>query len=106
MSVTMLWLFPLAAFALISTSIADQAIDKDIVQDEAHLKEHLKNKVETSGPTTAEKQRFRWFWITDLNHDGYLDGIEIMKSLTHSHDHSNKANIIPENAIKRWLTQH
>ncbi|VDO39292.1 unnamed protein product [Haemonchus placei] len=30
--------------------------------------------------------RFHYFWINDLNHDGRLDGIEILKSMSHSHD--------------------
>nr|CDJ84848.1 multiple coagulation factor deficiency protein 2 [Haemonchus contortus] len=60
--------------------------DQKAIHDEAHMKEHLKDKIGVDAPMSEEQKRFHYFWINDLNHDGKLDGIEILKSMSHSHD--------------------
>ncbi|XGW05626.1 hypothetical protein V3C99_016186 [Haemonchus contortus] len=50
------------------------------------MKEHLKDKIEIDAPRSEDQKRFHYFWINDLNHDGKLDGLEILKSMMHSHD--------------------
>ncbi|VDO47869.1 unnamed protein product [Haemonchus placei] len=60
--------------------------DDKAIHDEAHMKEHLKDKIEIDAPRSEAQKRFHYFWINDLNHDGKLDGLEILKSMIHSHD--------------------
>nr|CDJ84849.1 Multiple coagulation factor deficiency protein [Haemonchus contortus] len=60
--------------------------DDKAIHDEAHMKEHLKGKIEVNAPMTEAQKLFHYFSMNDLNHDNQLDGIEILKSMTHSHD--------------------
>ncbi|UMM34875.1 hypothetical protein L5515_007750 [Caenorhabditis briggsae] len=49
-----------------------------------HIKQHLENKIEVE-KLTEEQQRFHYFALHDLNKDNFIDGIEILKALTHDH---------------------
>ncbi|KAK5966202.1 EF-hand domain-containing protein [Trichostrongylus colubriformis] len=81
-----LLLFMLLAAPCLSKLSLHKFADKDAIRDEAHMKEHLKNKIETTATESEERRLFHWFLINDLNHDGNIDGLEIMKSVIHSHD--------------------
>ncbi|KAI6190583.1 hypothetical protein M3Y97_00134300 [Aphelenchoides bicaudatus] len=60
------------------------------VHDKEHMKQHLGNKIDVE-QMNEQKQRFHYFKLHDLNKDGALDGIEIIKALTHSHEeHDSK----------------
>ncbi|VDO81132.1 unnamed protein product [Heligmosomoides polygyrus] len=49
-----------------------------------HIKQHLEHKIDVS-TLSEEQQRFHYFSIHDLNKDNNIDGIEILKALTHDH---------------------
>ncbi|KAK6755215.1 hypothetical protein RB195_013909 [Necator americanus] len=55
------------------------------VHDEGHIKQHLEDKINV-GTMTEEQQRFHYFSMNDLDKDNRIDGIEIVKALTHSHE--------------------
>ncbi|KAI6220880.1 hypothetical protein M3Y99_01584200 [Aphelenchoides fujianensis] len=58
---------------------------KDDIQDAEHMKQHLKTKIDVE-KLDEQKQKFHYFKLHDSNKDGALDGLEIMKALTHNHD--------------------
>ncbi|CAI4223351.1 unnamed protein product [Auanema sp. JU1783] len=62
------------------------------VHDEAHIKQHLENKIEVE-KLSEEQQRFHYFSMHDLNKDQYIDGIEIVKALTHDHENESGPGI-------------
>lgn len=57
--------------------------DPKITQDEAHLKEHLKDQIDTNKQMTPEEMEFHYFRLHDTNNDTKLDGLEIMAALNH-----------------------
>ena len=51
-----------------------------------HLKLHLENKIDVSNEEwNDEKEMFHYFSMHDLNKDAVIDGLEIMKAITHDH---------------------
>ncbi|XP_061194681.1 multiple coagulation factor deficiency protein 2 homolog [Saccostrea echinata] len=60
--------------------------DPKISQDEAHLKEHLKDQIDTNKRMTPEEMEFHYFRLHDTNNDTKLDGLEIMAALHHMGD--------------------
>ncbi|EJW77352.1 hypothetical protein WUBG_11739, partial [Wuchereria bancrofti] len=64
--------------------------EKDAVHDTSHIKQHLKRKVNV-GKMSLNKdlETFHYFRMHDLNKDGKIDGIELIKGLTHLHDKMN-----------------
>ncbi|CAA96671.2 EF-hand domain-containing protein [Caenorhabditis elegans] len=64
------------------------------VHDEEHIKQHLENKIEVE-KLTEEQQRFHYFSMHDLNKDNFIDGIEILKALTHTHDAHDSGHPVP-----------
>ncbi|XP_060069035.1 putative cyclin-dependent serine/threonine-protein kinase DDB_G0272797/DDB_G0274007 [Ylistrum balloti] len=57
--------------------------DNKIVHDEAHLKEHLKEEIDTSKPMTPQEMEFHYFRLHDADNNTKLDGLEIMSALSH-----------------------
>ncbi|KAI6242036.1 hypothetical protein M3Y99_00280600 [Aphelenchoides fujianensis] len=51
--------------------------------ERAHAKEHLRRKIDVQH-MDEKKERFHYFKMNDLNGDLYLDGLEIIKAITHS----------------------
>uniref|UniRef100_A0A914CK07 Multiple coagulation factor deficiency protein 2 n=1 Tax=Acrobeloides nanus TaxID=290746 RepID=A0A914CK07_9BILA len=61
--------------------------DQKSVHDQAHIKQHLDSKIDIDEvKLDPEKERFHYFSMHDLNQDNLIDGIEIAKAITHSHD--------------------
>uniref|UniRef100_A0A1I7YAQ1 EF-hand domain-containing protein n=1 Tax=Steinernema glaseri TaxID=37863 RepID=A0A1I7YAQ1_9BILA len=60
------------------------------VHDAEHIKEHLEGKVDPTADMTPEQLQFHYFNIYDLNKDGHLDGVELVKAITHYHEHSEQ----------------
>ncbi|KAI6236607.1 hypothetical protein M3Y95_00175700 [Aphelenchoides besseyi] len=60
---------------------------KDEINDIEHLKLHIEDKIEfkkdTFDPTHS---KFHYFNLHNLNKDAYIDGLELMKGITHGHD--------------------
>ncbi|VDK20888.1 unnamed protein product [Anisakis simplex] len=56
-----------------------------------HLKEHLKNKIDVDSQSdwSDEKEVFYYFELADLNKDFYIDGLELIQTVT-AHEHSSK----------------
>ncbi|KAK0413361.1 hypothetical protein QR680_006757 [Steinernema hermaphroditum] len=63
-----------------------QAYDAD------HIKEHLDGKVDPTANMTPEQLQFHYFNMYDLDKNGRLDGIELIKVLTHHHEHTEQQN--------------
>ncbi|OWF43533.1 Multiple coagulation factor deficiency protein 2-like [Mizuhopecten yessoensis] len=57
--------------------------DNKVVHDEAHLKEHLKEQIDTSKPMTQQEMEFHYFRLHDADNNTKLDGLEIMAALSH-----------------------
>ncbi|KAL3083004.1 hypothetical protein niasHS_010806 [Heterodera schachtii] len=55
------------------------------VKDEGHIKEHLEGKVDPTAHMTPEQLQFHYFNMHDLDKNGKLDGIELIKAITHFH---------------------
>ncbi|KHN81346.1 Multiple coagulation factor deficiency protein 2 -like protein [Toxocara canis] len=54
-------------------------------QDAEHIKEHLDGKVDPTANMTPEQLQFHYFNMHDLDKNGKLDGIELIKAITHFH---------------------
>jgi len=50
-----------------------------------HIKEHLEGKVDPTANMTPEQLQFHYFNMHDLDRNGRLDGIELIKAITHFH---------------------
>ncbi|XP_033735753.1 multiple coagulation factor deficiency protein 2 homolog [Pecten maximus] len=57
--------------------------DDKVVHDEAHLKEHLQEEIDTSKPMTPQEMEFHYFRLHDADNNTKLDGLEIMSALSH-----------------------
>ncbi|KAL5008813.1 hypothetical protein ScPMuIL_014394 [Solemya velum] len=57
--------------------------DPKVTQDQAHLKEHLKDEVDTDREMTPQEMEFHYFRLHDANNDTQLDGLEILAALSH-----------------------
>uniref|UniRef100_A0A0R3RN67 EF-hand domain-containing protein n=1 Tax=Elaeophora elaphi TaxID=1147741 RepID=A0A0R3RN67_9BILA len=56
-----------------------------------HIKEHLKKQVDVRKMTLNKNlEIFHYFRMHDLNKDGKIDGLEIIKGVTHLHDDEQK----------------
>ncbi|CAK5027413.1 unnamed protein product [Meloidogyne enterolobii] len=56
------------------------------VKDEEHIKEHLEGKVDPTAHMTPEQLQFHYFNMHDLDKNGKLDGIELIKAISHYHE--------------------
>ncbi|VDM56541.1 unnamed protein product, partial [Angiostrongylus costaricensis] len=54
-------------------------------KDEQHIKEHLEGKVDPTANMTPEQLQFHYFNMHDLDKNGRLDGVELIKAITHFH---------------------
>ncbi|CAB3398289.1 unnamed protein product [Caenorhabditis bovis] len=54
-------------------------------KDEHHIKEHLDGKVDPTANMTPEQLQFHYFNMHDLDKNGKLDGVELIKAITHFH---------------------
>ncbi|CAC5405703.1 MCFD2 [Mytilus coruscus] len=57
--------------------------DTSLTQDEAHIKEHLKDEIDVTKKMTPQELEFHYFRLHDTNNDTKLDGLEIMSALSH-----------------------
>ncbi|XGW05603.1 hypothetical protein V3C99_016173, partial [Haemonchus contortus] len=78
-----------ALFGFISAltvAIVDESnfADPTEIHNTRHIKQHLKNNGKTHS-ISKEKERLYYFLMHDLNNDSFIDGNEILRSLTHSH---------------------
>ncbi|VDK87684.1 unnamed protein product [Litomosoides sigmodontis] len=59
---------------------------KDAIHDTEHIKQHLKRKVDVSKILfSKDLEIFHYFQMHDLNKDGKIDGLELIKGITHLH---------------------
>ncbi|KAI6213038.1 hypothetical protein M3Y94_00102200 [Aphelenchoides besseyi] len=63
---------------------------RDAINDEEHIAQHLKDKVKVQ-QLNEQQKKFHYFKLHDLNRDSSLDGLEIMKAITHNHDDESNA---------------
>ena len=54
-------------------------------KDEGHIKEHLEGKVDPTSNMTPEQLQFHYFNMHDLDKNSRLDGVELIKAITHFH---------------------
>ncbi|CAJ0582026.1 unnamed protein product, partial [Mesorhabditis spiculigera] len=54
--------------------------------DAEHIKEHLDGKVDPTSQMTPEQLQFHYFNMHDLDKNGKLDGVELIKAITHFHN--------------------
>ncbi|GMT10708.1 hypothetical protein PFISCL1PPCAC_2005 [Pristionchus fissidentatus] len=65
---------------------AAQHFGGDAAHDSAHIKEHLDGKIDPTANMTPEQLQFHYFNMHDLDKNGKLDGIELIKAITHFHN--------------------
>ena len=58
--------------------------DPKITQDEAHIKEHMKDQIDTNRHMSPQELEFHYFRLHDSNNDTKLDGLEILAALGHA----------------------
>ncbi|GFO46034.1 multiple coagulation factor deficiency protein 2 [Plakobranchus ocellatus] len=57
--------------------------DPNVIGDQAHLKEHMQGEINTDKPLSPEEMEFHYFRLHDVNNDSMLDGLELLKALSH-----------------------
>lgn len=67
-----------------------QQFGGEAVRDEGHIKEHLEGKVDPTAHMTPEQLQFHYFNMHDLDKNGKLDGVELIKAITHFHEGKSK----------------
>ncbi|CAJ0589548.1 unnamed protein product [Cylicocyclus nassatus] len=80
-ALTITWLISANVHSVVSTRFAGN----EEIHDEGHIKQHLQDKIEVE-KMTEEQKRFYYFSMNDLDHDNRIDGTEIVKALTHTHE--------------------
>ncbi|CAD5223868.1 unnamed protein product [Bursaphelenchus okinawaensis] len=70
--------------------------DKDEVMDEEHIKLHFNHTIDIDKKMDNDHSQFYYFDMHNLNKDLYIDGLEVAKGLTHSHDGEPFAPITDE----------
>uniref|UniRef100_A0A0N5AU99 EF-hand domain-containing protein n=1 Tax=Syphacia muris TaxID=451379 RepID=A0A0N5AU99_9BILA len=82
--------------------------EKAEVHDKEHLKLHLEDKIDVEAEEwNPEKEMFHYFSMHDLNKDAVIDGLEIMKAITHDHTQQagggSSRNPLTEEAIESMV---
>ncbi|KAL8610963.1 hypothetical protein ACOMHN_042579 [Nucella lapillus] len=58
--------------------------DPNVVGDQAHMREHLQEEIgNINKEMSPEEMEFHYFRLHDTNNDTRLDGLEILKALSH-----------------------
>ncbi|VDP40342.1 unnamed protein product [Soboliphyme baturini] len=57
--------------------------DPNEVRDEKHIRSHLEGQIDTEKEMDPEKMQFHYFKMYDTNNDNVLDGVELIKAMTH-----------------------
>uniref|UniRef100_A0AC35G705 EF-hand domain-containing protein n=1 Tax=Panagrolaimus sp. PS1159 TaxID=55785 RepID=A0AC35G705_9BILA len=65
--------------------VQQQQFGGDAAKDDQHIKEHLEGKVDQTASMTPEQLQFHYFNMHDLDRNGRLDGVELIKAITHFH---------------------
>ncbi|VDN05050.1 unnamed protein product [Thelazia callipaeda] len=82
------------------------------VKNVEHIKEHLDGKVDPTANMTPEQLQFHYFNMHDVDRNGLLDGIELIKAIFHFHDENAESRqqstgqmppVLSENEIERML---
>jgi len=60
-------------------------LDTKHVNDQEHLKEHLKEQIDVTKMSEADQQ-FYYFKVHDSDNNNKLDGIELSNAMAHYHD--------------------
>uniref|UniRef100_A0A914ZCL4 EF-hand domain-containing protein n=1 Tax=Panagrolaimus superbus TaxID=310955 RepID=A0A914ZCL4_9BILA len=68
-----------------SAPVQQQQFGGEAVKDAEHIKEHLEGKVDQTANMTPEQLQFHYFNMHDLDRNGRLDGVELIKAITHFH---------------------
>uniref|UniRef100_A0A7E5A169 EF-hand domain-containing protein n=1 Tax=Panagrellus redivivus TaxID=6233 RepID=A0A7E5A169_PANRE len=69
-----------------------QQFGGEAVKDSEHIKEHLEGKVDPTANMTPEQMQFHYFNMHDLDKNGRLDGVELIKAITHFHQENPNPN--------------
>ncbi|MCP9257093.1 Multiple coagulation factor deficiency protein 2-like protein [Dirofilaria immitis] len=76
-----------------------------------HIKEHLDGKLDPTANMTPEQLQFHYFNMHDVDRNGLLDGIELIKAITHFHEENRDSRqgasqlpaVLTEMEIERML---
>jgi hypothetical protein len=78
-----------------NTPPAPQQFGGEAVKDAEHIKEHLEGKVDQTSQMTPEQLQFHYFNMHDLDRNGRLDGVELIKAITHFHQENPGPQHLP-----------
>ncbi|VDO35966.1 unnamed protein product [Brugia timori] len=76
-----------------------------------HIKEHLDGKLDQTANMTPEQLQFHYFNMHDMDRNGLLDGLELIKAITHFHEENRDSRqdasqlpaVLTETEIERML---
>jgi Ca2+-binding EF-hand superfamily protein len=69
-----------------------------------HLKQHFEDKIEINNQTfDATHSKFYYFNLHNLNKDAYIDGLELMKGITHVHGGEALPNPMSDEEIEMMI---
>ncbi|XP_059147986.1 multiple coagulation factor deficiency protein 2 homolog [Physella acuta] len=57
--------------------------DPNVIGDQEHLKQHMKGQINMDKPMSPAEMEFHYFRLHDTNNDTLLDGLELLKALSH-----------------------
>ncbi|VIO99569.1 EF hand family protein [Brugia malayi] len=81
------------------------------VKNVEHIKEHLDGKLDQTANMTPEQLQFHYFNMHDMDRNGLLDGLELIKAITHFHEENRDSRqdasqlpaVLTETEIERML---
>lgn len=82
-----------------------RAIDRESVHDAEHLKEHMHGQITEEEKLTDEEVQFRYFKVHDYDGNNKLDGIELIKALTHHHKGEGEEKRISDDTLSSMLNE-
>ncbi|KAI6190599.1 hypothetical protein M3Y97_00136000 [Aphelenchoides bicaudatus] len=74
------------------------------IHDIDHLKQHFEDKIEINNKTfDLNHSKFYYFNLHNLNKDEYIDGLELMKGITHTHEGEALPNAMSDSEIENMV---
>lgn len=82
-----------------------RSMDRKTVQDKQHLKEHLDGQINSEKKMSDEEMQFHYFKVHDYDNNNMLDGIELIKAMTHHHgdEEDEQMTTIPDDELSEMI---
>lgn len=101
----MIWLLIIILFLLFSLLIFFLYLNNNSNFIFRHIKSHLDGKIDVDeAQMTNEQLQFHYFKMHDSNDDNKLDGVELVKAITHFHDEGSTFVILYIHCLLRDIS--